>query len=99
MGAIVTRYGDPVVKYHAKDVVADEATAIVTTLNPTRKCFSRTWDAVLVTEDVSVVRGLLALFRADTTPVTASAFSTTSCRIPTWSGCCANAAPKASSSR
>ena len=67
MGAIVTRYGDPVVKYHAKYLVADEATAIVTTLNPTRKCFTRTWDAVLVTEDASVVRGLLALFRADTT--------------------------------
>jgi len=67
MGAIVTRYGDPVVKYHAKYLVADESTAIVTTLNPTRKCFSRTWDAVLVTEDTSVVRGLLALFRADTT--------------------------------
>lgn len=67
MGAIVTRYADPVVKYHAKYLVADESTAIVTTLNPTRKCFSRTWDAVLVTEDASVVRGLLALFRADTT--------------------------------
>lgn len=66
MGAIVTRYGDPVVKYHAKYLVADESTAIVTTLNPTRKCFSRTWDAVLVTEDASLVRGLLALFRADT---------------------------------
>lgn len=65
MGAIVTRYGDPVVKYHAKYLVADEATAIVTTLNPTRKCFSRTWDAVLVTQDPSVVKGLLALFRAD----------------------------------
>ena len=56
MGAVVTRYGDPVVKYHAKYLVADEATAIVTTLNPTRKCFSRTWDAVLVTQDASVVR-------------------------------------------
>ena len=67
MGAIVTRYGDPVVKYHAKYLVADESMAIVTTLNPTRKCFSRTWDAVLVTQDPSVVRGLLALFRADTT--------------------------------
>ncbi|MDP2322332.1 MAG: phospholipase D-like domain-containing protein [Acidobacteriota bacterium] len=67
MGAIVTRYADPVVKYHAKYLVADESTAIVTTLNPTRKCFSDTWDAVLVTEDASVVRGLLALFRADTT--------------------------------
>ena len=26
MGAIVTRYGDPVVKYHAKYLVADEST-------------------------------------------------------------------------
>jgi phosphatidylserine/phosphatidylglycerophosphate/cardiolipin synthase-like enzyme len=65
MGAVVTRYGDPVVKYHAKYLVADEATAIITTLNPTRKCFSRTWDAVLVTQDESVVSGLLTLFRAD----------------------------------
>ena len=65
MGAIVTRYADPVVKYHAKYVVADELSAIVTTLNPTRKCFSRTWDAVLVTPDPSVVKGLLTLFRAD----------------------------------
>ena len=40
MGAVVTRYGDPVVKYHAKYLVADETTAVVTTLNPTRKCFS-----------------------------------------------------------
>lgn len=65
MGAVVTRYADPVVKYHAKYLVADETTAIVTTLNPTRKCFSRTWDAVLVTQDTSVVAGLLTLFRAD----------------------------------
>ncbi len=65
MGAVVTRYGDPVVKYHAKYLVADESTAIVTTLNPTRKCFSRTWDAVLITQDASVVKGLLTLFRAD----------------------------------
>src|SRR6188472_4427407 len=65
MGAVVTRYADPVVKYHAKYLVADDKTAIVTTLNPTRKCFSRTWDAVLITQDPSVVRGLLALFRAD----------------------------------
>ena len=56
MGAVVTRYADPVVKYHAKYLVADEATAIVTTLNPTRKCFTRTWDAVLVTHDASVVQ-------------------------------------------
>lgn len=67
MGAVVTRYADPVVKYHAKYLVADESTAIVTTLNPTRKCFSRTWDAVLITQDTSVVAGLLTLFRADST--------------------------------
>lgn len=69
MGAVVTRYADPVVKYHAKYLVADESTAIVTTLNPTRKCFSRTWDAVLITPDPSVVKGLLALFKADTAGV------------------------------
>jgi cardiolipin synthase len=65
MGAVVTRYADPVVKYHAKYLVADETTAIVTTLNPTRKCFARTWDAVLITTDPSVVKGLLTLFKAD----------------------------------
>ncbi len=65
MGAVVTRYGDPVVKYHAKYLVADETTAVVTTLNPTKKCFTRTWDAVLITQDPSVVKGLLTLFRAD----------------------------------
>jgi cardiolipin synthase A/B len=65
MGAVVTRYADPVVKYHAKYLVADESTAIITTLNPTRKCFTRTWDAVLITRDPSVVKGLLTLFKAD----------------------------------
>jgi phosphatidylserine/phosphatidylglycerophosphate/cardiolipin synthase-like enzyme len=65
MGAVVTRYADPVVKYHAKYLVADDGPAIVTTLNPTRKCFSRTWDALLVTHDPVVVRSLLALFRND----------------------------------
>lgn len=65
MGAVVTRYADPVVKYHAKYLVADESTAMITTLNPTRKCFTRTWDAVLITQDPSVVKGLLTLFKAD----------------------------------
>jgi cardiolipin synthase A/B len=65
MGAVVTRYADPVVKYHAKYLVADESTAIITTLNPTKKCFTRTWDAVLITRDPSVVKGLLTLFKAD----------------------------------
>ena len=65
MGAVVTRYADPVVKYHAKYLVADESTAIITTLNPTRKCFTKTWDAVLITQDPAVVKGLLTLFKAD----------------------------------
>jgi len=65
MGAVVTRYADPVVKYHAKYLVADDRTAVITTLNPTRKCFTRTWDAVLITQDSSVVKGLIALFKAD----------------------------------
>src|SRR4029453_10176545 len=65
MGAVVTRYADPVVKYHAKYLVADDKIAIITTLNPTRKCFTRTWDAVLITPDPSVVKGLLMLYKAD----------------------------------
>ena len=69
MGAVVTRYADPVVKYHAKYLVADDKTAIITTLNPTRKCFTRTWDAVLITQDPSVVKGLLTLFKADSAGV------------------------------
>lgn len=69
MGAVVTRYADPVVKYHAKYLVADDTIAIITTLNPTTKCFTRTWDAVLITRDPSVVKGLLTLFKADTAGV------------------------------
>src|SRR5262245_174529 len=65
MGAVVTRYADPVVKYHAKYLVADDTTAVITTLNPTRKCCTRTWDAVLITQDPSVTKGLLTLFKAD----------------------------------
>lgn len=66
MGAHVNWYADPVVKYHAKYLVADDGPALVTTLNPTRKCFTRTWDVVLVTHDEPVVRSLLHLFEADT---------------------------------
>ena len=65
MGAVVSWYADPVVKYHAKYLVADDGPALVTTLNPTRKCFTRTWDAVLVTHDEPVVQSLLHLFHAD----------------------------------
>jgi cardiolipin synthase len=65
MGAVVHRYGDPVVKYHAKYVVADGRLALLATLNPTKKCFTRTLDVVLTTEDRAVVRSLLTLFALD----------------------------------
>jgi phosphatidylserine/phosphatidylglycerophosphate/cardiolipin synthase-like enzyme len=66
MGAVVSWYADPVVKYHAKYLVADDGPAVVATLNPTRKCFTRTWDCLLVSRDSALVRSLLALFEADT---------------------------------
>ena len=65
IGAVVHRYGDPVVKYHAKYIVADGRRALVATLNPTKKCFTRTWDFVLTTEDRAVVRSLSAWFTLD----------------------------------
>jgi len=65
MGATVHHYADPVVKYHAKYLVADGTTALVATLTPTRKCFSRTWDFVLTTDDRAVVRSLATLFALD----------------------------------
>lgn len=65
MGAVVHRYADPVVKYHAKYLVADGKTALVATLNPTRKCFLNTWDFVLTTQERNVVRSLSTLFALD----------------------------------
>jgi hypothetical protein len=58
IGAVVHRYGDPVVKYQAKYMVADGRIALVATLNPTNRCFSRTWDFILTTEDRALVRSL-----------------------------------------
>lgn len=65
MGAEVHRYSDPVVKYHAKYVVADDGPALVTSLNFTRKCLERTCDFVHITRDAGVVSGLKRLFEAD----------------------------------
>ena len=64
-GATVHTYADPVVKYHAKYLVADAGPAVVASLNFTHKCFERTWDAVVVTHDPEVVTGLQRLFAAD----------------------------------
>jgi phosphatidylserine/phosphatidylglycerophosphate/cardiolipin synthase-like enzyme len=64
MGAVVHRYSHSTV-YHAKYLVADGQIAIVTTLNPTTKCFTRTWDMLLTTRERSVVRSLSTVFALD----------------------------------
>lgn len=65
IGASVHWYADPVVKYHAKYVVADDQRALIGTLNPTRKCFTRTWDFLFITEDEDIVRSVSTLFVTD----------------------------------
>ena len=65
MGALVHWYADPVVKYHAKYLVADGRRALVATLNPTTKCFTRTLDFVYTTEEPAIVRSISTLFALD----------------------------------
>ena len=65
MGALVHWYADPVVKYHAKYLVADGRLALVATLNPTTKCFTRTLDFVYTTDEPTVVRSISTLFALD----------------------------------
>ena len=64
-GAAVHPHTDPVVKYHAKYLVADEGPAMVASLNFTTKCFRDTVDAVVITHDAAVVDGLRRLHAAD----------------------------------
>ena len=64
-GAAVHAWGDPVVKYHAKYLIADDGPAVVASFNFTRKCLERTCDALVVTYDPAVVAGLGALMAAD----------------------------------
>ena len=64
-GASLHAYNDPVVKYHAKYLVADEGPAVVASLNFTRKCFKKTWDALVITHDAAVIAGLKAVMAAD----------------------------------
>jgi len=64
-GASVHAYHDPVVKYHAKYLVADDGPAVVASFNFTKKCFERTCDALVMTYDCEVVEGLRALMVAD----------------------------------
>jgi len=64
-GATIHSYTDAVVKYHAKYLVADEAPAIVASLNFTKKCFRTTCDALVVSHDPVVVADLRRLWIAD----------------------------------
>jgi len=64
-GATLKAYTDPVVKYHAKYLVADEGPAVVASLNFTKKCFRKTCDALVITHDPAVVSGLRRLWAAD----------------------------------
>jgi len=64
-GAAIHSYTDPVVKYHAKYLVADDGPALVLSLNFTRKCFQGTVDAMAITRDPAVVDGLRRLEAAD----------------------------------
>lgn len=64
-GASVHAYTEPVVKYHAKYLIADDGPAVVASLNFTRKCFARTCDAIVLTHDPAVVAGLQAMIAAD----------------------------------
>jgi phosphatidylserine/phosphatidylglycerophosphate/cardiolipin synthase-like enzyme len=64
-GSTVYAYNDPVVKYHAKYMVVDDGPAVVASLNFTKKCFTRTCDAMLLTYDPQVIRGLRQLMATD----------------------------------
>jgi phosphatidylserine/phosphatidylglycerophosphate/cardiolipin synthase-like enzyme len=64
-GASIAAYNDPVVKYHAKYLIADDGPAVVASCNFTRKCFTKTCDAVVVTHDPAIVEGLRQVMLAD----------------------------------
>ena len=65
LGVRLRLYPDRFVTYHAKYVVADDGPALVGSLNFTHKCFKKTSDFLLMTDDLAVVSGLTALFEAD----------------------------------
>jgi phosphatidylserine/phosphatidylglycerophosphate/cardiolipin synthase-like enzyme len=64
-GAEVRRYTDAVVRYHAKYIVADATTALIASLNFTRKCFQTTCDFAVVTHDPQVISAVTHLFDGD----------------------------------
>jgi len=65
LGADIRPYENPMMKYHAKYIVADDTQALVTSLNFTRKCFEDTCDFIVFTGDPDVVAGLRIVFEND----------------------------------
>jgi cardiolipin synthase len=65
LGAQVQPYMGPVMKYHAKYIVADDGPALVSSLNFTRKCFESTCDFLVFTDEQDVISGLKDLFEND----------------------------------
>lgn len=65
MGAEVHRYEGIVRKYHAKYLLADDTTALVTSMNLTRKCLQMTCDFQFITRRPEIVSGLRSVFDAD----------------------------------
>src|SRR5437870_8387086 len=64
-GAHVQRYTGPLMKYHAKYVVADDGPALVSSLNFTRKCFESTYDFLVFSDQPDVISSLKAIFEND----------------------------------
>lgn len=65
MGAKVTRYALPAIKYHAKYLVVDDSLAIVSSANLTLRYFEKTSDFLLETRAKPVIAGLTQLFDLD----------------------------------
>ncbi|MBI2149400.1 MAG: hypothetical protein HYU27_02190 [Acidobacteria bacterium] len=65
LGADVQPYMGPVMKYHAKYIVADDGPALVSSLNFTRKCFQSTCDFLVFSDQADVISGLQNLFEND----------------------------------
>ena len=81
LGAEVLPYDSPVVKYHAKYIVADDGPALVTSLNFTRKCFESTCDFLVFSDSPDVVSGLKELFEKDSAPEVRAPLSQTADRL------------------
>jgi phosphatidylserine/phosphatidylglycerophosphate/cardiolipin synthase-like enzyme len=64
-GVDVRKYQGHWPKYHAKYLVVDDSTAMIGSMNLTRKCFEETCDFLLVSRQDGLISGLNALFDFD----------------------------------